>query len=144
MFTYGNIGKYKDRIHKSKFFKGKRTVRNILIVDDQRGIRLLLEEVFSREGYNVFQAVNGLEALSIIENNNIDCILLDMKIPGMNGFEILKQIRERNFVMPIFMMTAFGDQEMMEEAKNLGVVKYFTKPFNIFEVTKEVNDVLTA
>ncbi|MCP1143595.1 response regulator [Lysinibacillus endophyticus] len=119
-------------------------MRNILIVDDQRGIRLLLEEVFSREGYNVFQAVNGLEALTIIENNIIDCVLLDMKIPGMNGFEILKHIRERDFMMPIFMMTAFGDQEMMEEAKTLGVVRYFTKPFNIFEVTKEVNDLLTA
>ncbi|SOB89934.1 two-component system response regulator (stage 0 sporulation protein F) [Ureibacillus xyleni] len=119
-------------------------MRKILIVDDQRGIRLLLEEVFSREGYEVYQAINGLEALSIIKNNSIDCVLLDMKIPGMNGFEILQEIRSLNFTMPIFMMTAFGDQELMDEAKSLGVVKYFTKPFNIFEVTKEVNEVLAA
>lgn len=55
-------------------------MKKILIVDDQKGIRLLLNEVFSREGYKIFQAANGLEALKIMASNNIDCVLLDMKI----------------------------------------------------------------
>ena len=117
-------------------------MKKILIVDDQKGIRLLLNEVFSREGYKIFQAANGLEVLKIMASNNIDCVLLDMKIPGMNGIEILREIRKNNLNVPVFMMTAFDDNEIMDEANELGVMKYFTKPFNIFDIKNEVNEVL--
>ena len=117
-------------------------MKKILIIDDQRGIRLLLNEVFSKNMYKVYQAANGMEALQILENQPIDCILLDMRIPGMNGIEILREIRERNLDMPIFMMTAFEEEEMVAEAKRLGVIKFFTKPFNVFDLRNEVNDIL--
>ena len=65
-------------------------VKHILIVDDQLGIRLLLEEVFSQEGYKVSLASNGFEALELLKRNNIDGVLLDMKIPGMDGIQILR------------------------------------------------------
>ena len=57
----------------------------ILIVDDQYGIRVLLNEVFNKEGYKTFQAANGIQALDIVKNQRPDLVLLDMKIPGMDG-----------------------------------------------------------
>ncbi|MFC7685842.1 response regulator [Ureibacillus sp. GCM10028918] len=119
-------------------------MKKILIVDDQKGIRLLLNEVFSREGYQVHQAANGVEALKLIEREAIDCVMLDMKIPGMDGIEILKRIREKDLQMPVFMMTAFEGDDILVEANQLGIAKYFRKPFNILEVRDEVNTVLNG
>ena len=92
--------------------------------------------------YKVYQAANGMEALQILRDQPIDCILLDMRIPGMNGIEILREIRKRNLNMPVFMMTAFEEEEMVTEAKQLGVIKFFLKPFNVFDLRNEVNDTL--
>lgn len=119
-------------------------MKGILIVDDQQGIRLLLNEVFKKEGYKTFLAANGIEALHIFDQEKIDCVLLDMKIPGMSGIEILKQLKEKNKQIPVFMMTAYGEQEAVDEAMQLGVAKYFTKPFNIFEVRDEINKIISA
>ena len=117
-------------------------MKKILIVDDQKGIRLLLNEVFSREGYKVYQAPNGVEALNIIDKETIDCVMLDMKIPGMNGLEILKRIREKDIQIPVFMMTAFEGEEILNEANQYGMTKYFRKPFNILDVRDEVNAII--
>ncbi|GEK33245.1 response regulator [Kurthia sibirica] len=115
-------------------------MKKILIVDDQQGIRLLLNEVFKKEGYETYLAANGLEAIHFIENIMIDCMLLDMKIPGMNGIEILQHMHEMGQKMPIIMMTAYGEVALVEQAKSLGVIHYFTKPFDIFEVRNTVNN----
>ena len=117
-------------------------MRKILIIDDQPGIRLLLNEVFKKEGYTPLLAANGMEALKIFEEELIDCVLLDMKIPGMNGLEILEHLKEKNKRIPVIMMTAYGEQELIDEAMKLGASNYFTKPFNIFEVLEEVNEIL--
>ncbi|KYG90206.1 two-component system response regulator [[Bacillus] sp. KCTC 13219] len=114
----------------------------ILIVDDQQGIRLLLNEVFKKEGYETYLASNGIEALNIFKNEEIDCVLLDMKIPGMNGIEILRELRAQSDVINVVMMTAYGEQQLIDEAFQLGATKYFTKPFNIFEVRDAVNEIL--
>ena len=68
----------------------------ILIVDDQFGIRILLNEVLQKEGYDTFQAANGLQALDILNEHVPDLVLLDMKIPGMDGIEILKRMKVFN------------------------------------------------
>ncbi|MGM9949475.1 MAG: response regulator [Lysinibacillus sp.] len=117
-------------------------MRKILIIDDQPGIRLLLNEVFKKEGYAPLLAANGREALKIAEEETVDCVLLDMKIPGMNGLEILQHLKAKNERMPVIMMTAYGEQELIDEAMGLGASHYFTKPFNIFEVLEEVNGIL--
>lgn len=114
-------------------------MKGILIVDDQQGIRMLLNEVFKKEGFTTYLAANGFDAIKIAQENALDCVLLDMKIPGMDGLEILARLKEDHPELPVMMMTAYVEQHMMDRANELGVVKYFTKPFNIFEVRDEVN-----
>lgn len=117
-------------------------MKEILVVDDQQGIRLLLKEVFKKDGYIIHLAANGLDALRIVDEHNIACVLLDMKIPGMDGLEILKRLKEQKAQVPVVMMTAFGEQDLIDCAKNLGAVSFFTKPFNIFDIRNEVKMIL--
>lgn len=113
--------------------------KKLLIVDDQNGIRILLMEVFSSEGYDSFQAANGKLALEIVQHESPDLVLLDMKIPGMDGLEILKRIKEINTDIKVIMMTAYGELDMIKEATELGALMHFTKPFDIDEMRVAVN-----
>lgn len=111
----------------------------VLIVDDQNGIRVLLLEVFSSEGYTTFQASNGKLALEIVRKESPDLVLLDMKIPGMDGLEILKHIKSMNKEIKVIMMTAYGELDMIKESTELGALMHFTKPFDIDEMLNAVN-----
>ncbi|MDK8184012.1 MULTISPECIES: response regulator [unclassified Paenibacillus] len=113
--------------------------KKVLIVDDQNGIRVLLMEVFSSEGYTTYQASNGKIALEIVRDEVPDIVLLDMKIPGMDGLEILKQIKQMKPHMNVIMMTAYGELDMIKEATDLGALMHFTKPFDIDEMRVAVN-----
>ncbi|REK71708.1 response regulator [Paenibacillus paeoniae] len=113
--------------------------KKVLIVDDQNGIRVLLLEVFSSEGYHTFQAANGKLALEIVRLEAPDLVLLDMKIPGMDGLEILKHIKAIDPSIKVIMMTAYGELDMIKEATDLGALMHFTKPFDIDEMRMEVN-----
>lgn len=116
--------------------------KKVLIVDDQNGIRVLLVEVFSSEGYQTFQASNGKLALEIVKKESPDLVLLDMKIPGMDGLEILKHIKNIDQKMKVIMMTAYGELDMIKEATDLGALMHFTKPFDIDELRMAVNNQL--
>ncbi|MBP3965951.1 MULTISPECIES: response regulator [Paenibacillus] len=113
--------------------------KKVLIVDDQNGIRILLMEVFSSEGYTTFQAPNGKLALEIVRNEAPDLVLLDMKIPGMDGLEILKHVKAINKDIKVIMMTAYGELDMIKEATDHGALMHFTKPFDIDEMRMAVN-----
>lgn len=113
--------------------------KKVLIVDDQNGIRILLMEVFNSEGYTTMQAPNGKVALEIVRNDAPDLVLLDMKIPGMDGLEILKHIKEINPEIKVIMMTAYGELDMIKQATDLGALMHFTKPFDIDEMRLAVN-----
>lgn len=112
--------------------------KKILVVDDQYGIRLLLQEVFSKENVHIFQASNGKQALDIIQTEKPDLILLDMKMPGMDGLELLRRLRKFNTEAKVIMMTAYGELDMVAEASRLGALTHFTKPFDIEELRTEV------
>ncbi|MBA4602931.1 response regulator [Thermoactinomyces sp. AMNI-1] len=112
--------------------------KKILVVDDQYGIRLLLQEVFSKEDIHIFQASNGKQALEIIQAEKPDLILLDMKMPGMDGLELLRRLRKFNTEAKVIMMTAYGELDMVAEASQLGALTHFTKPFDIEELRTEV------
>ncbi|WP_282242990.1 response regulator [Psychrobacillus sp. NEAU-3TGS] len=117
-------------------------MKHILIVDDQLGIRMLLKEVFSQVKYEVSLAANGFEALEIANLGQIDGVLLDMKIPGMDGIQILKKLKDKWPDLPVMMMTAYGELNLIQEAMDLGASLYFTKPFDIFEVRDAVTKIL--
>ncbi|QJC50355.1 response regulator [Paenibacillus albicereus] len=113
--------------------------KKVLIVDDQNGIRVLLMEVFTSEGYTTYQASNGKLALEIVRSESPDLVLLDMKIPGMDGLEILKHVKAIDRSIKVIMMTAYGELDMIKEATDLGAVMHFTKPFDIDEMRLAVN-----
>lgn len=115
----------------------------VLIVDDQNGIRVLLMEVFTNEGYETFQAPNGKTALEIVREEDPDLVLLDMKIPGMDGLDILKHIKSINSSIKVIMMTAYGELDMIKEATELGAIMHFTKPFDIDEMRQAVQQQLS-
>lgn len=115
----------------------------ILIVDDQFGIRMLLTEVFKREGYRTFAAENGFKAIEIVKKTPPDVAILDMKIPGMDGIEILKRIKEIDVSIKVIFMTAYGELDVLEEGKALGALKNFSKPFDIDEMKATVKEILS-
>ena len=114
-------------------------MKSLLIVDDQKGIRLLLDEVFRREGFKITLAANGMEALQAVEREIPGCVLLDMKMPGLDGLEVLKRLKIGWPEIPVIIMTAYGEIELTEDALETGAMKYFTKPFDIYEVRDAVN-----
>lgn len=117
-------------------------MKRILIVDDQQGIRLLLKEVFEREGYETLIAGSGKEALELTEQACPDMVLMDMKMPGMDGIELLKRLKKRRHDCKVIMMTAYGEMGVIEESMNWGVVRYFTKPFDVFELRDAVRELI--
>ncbi|MEC3629826.1 sporulation initiation phosphotransferase Spo0F [Bacillus velezensis] len=114
----------------------------ILIVDDQYGIRILLNEVFHKEGYQTFQAANGIQALDIVTKERPDLVLLDMKIPGTDGIEILKRMKMIDESIRVIIMTAYGELDMIKESKELGALTHFAKPFDIDEIRDAVKKYL--
>ncbi|MCY8033000.1 response regulator [Bacillus sonorensis] len=114
----------------------------ILIVDDQYGIRVLLNEVFNKEGYQTFQAANGIQALDIVKKERPDLVLLDMKIPGMDGIEILKRMKVIDADIRVIIMTAYGELDMIQESKELGALTHIAKPFDIDEIREAVKTYL--
>ncbi|WP_017725964.1 response regulator [Halalkalibacterium ligniniphilum] len=120
--------------------EGVTNVKKILVVDDQYGIRVLLNEILQKDGYTMFQAANGVQALTIVEEEAPDLVLLDMKIPGMDGLEILRRTKEINPDIDVIMMTAYGELNMINEAMQLGAVTHFAKPFDIDDVRAVIKE----
>ncbi len=115
----------------------------ILVVDDQLGVRRLLFETFREDQHEVEMASNGAEAIQLLKNYGPDLILMDMKMPGMNGIETLRQIRASDESVDVIMMTAYGDAQNMEQAKELGILYYMGKPFDLFELRDRVRKILS-
>ena len=115
---------------------------NILIVDDQPGVRKFLSEAFTEEGYHVDTASNGVEAVKKAGAKLPSLILLDVKMPGMSGLETLEGLRQIAPDIPVVMMTAYGELDIIAEAKKRGVKCYINKPFDLYEVRYLVKGLL--
>lgn len=116
-------------------------VRNIIIVEDDEDIADSIRYNLDREGFRVRVAVTGEEALSLILNGPPSLILLDLNLPGMNGFEICRRLREEpsTATIPILMLTARADETDKVLGLNMGADDYITKPFSMRELVARVN-----
>jgi DNA-binding response OmpR family regulator len=113
----------------------------ILVVDDIEDIRSLLQEALQANGYSTLEAADGREALSIIETEPPDLVILDIAMPVMSGFQVLRQLR-KNSDIPVIMLSARTDTVDKVESLELGADDYITKPFEIAEMTARVEAVL--
>ncbi len=103
---------------------------SILIVDDEKNYPLVLSAVLEEEGYETLTANSGHEALEILKNSDVDLVLTDMKMPVMDGVQLLEQIKIRDPELPVIMMTAHGTVERAVEAMQKGAYNYILKPFD--------------
>ncbi|MCB2154747.1 sigma-54 dependent transcriptional regulator [bacterium] len=110
------------------------TSAKILIVDDEENIRFVLSEVLSREGFEPHQAVNGLDAVEKCKAEPFDIVIMDLRMPKLDGMEAMKQIREHNPEVLVLIITAHGTQKTALEAIQNGAYDYFSKPFDLTEV----------
>ncbi|WP_093793883.1 response regulator [Sporomusa acidovorans] len=116
----------------------------ILVIDDQPGIRRLLTEVLQDEGYHVITAANGYEGIQAALTVNPNVILMDMKMPGMDGIEALKELKRQGQGDQVIMMTAYGELDMVNEAKEAGMRDYITKPFDIISLCQIIQNNIGA
>ena len=118
--------------------------KKILIVDDEDHIRELLKFNLKKNGYIVYMANDGLNGLKLAREKQVDLILLDLMLPGMDGFEVCKEIRRDNIIsnVPIIMLTAKSEEIDKILGLELGADDYITKPFSIRELSARIKALL--
>jgi two-component system, response regulator, stage 0 sporulation protein F len=114
----------------------------ILIVDDEEGLREGLSKLLEDEGYAVECAEDGEKALNIVRSTHIDLMLTDMRMPGMSGIELLKQVRKIREEIGVIILTGYGEIESYIEAMNFGAMEYVSKPFKVNELKFIVSKIL--
>ncbi|VBB06370.1 Hypothetical protein LUCI_1601 [Lucifera butyrica] len=116
------------------------TKETVLVIDDQPAIRRLLTEVLSESGYMVATASDGYEGLQKAKELKPALILMDMKMPGMDGIETLKELRRLGQGDKVVMMTAYGELDLVNEAREIGAYAYITKPFDIIALCRMIQE----
>jgi DNA-binding NtrC family response regulator len=114
----------------------------ILIVDDEEVLRDVLDAVLRREGFDVLSAASGEEALSLLDTEEVDLVILDVMLPGISGIDTLRAIRISNPALPVIVITAFSSIDGAIEAMKFGAFHYIPKPFKNEEVVLTVNKAL--
>jgi len=109
----------------------------VLVVDDEHALRRLLRLYLEREGYTVLEADNGLDGLSLLRRGGIDVALIDVMLPELDGFEVVRRIRGESGV-PIILLTARGEEAHRVAGLELGADDYVVKPFSAPEVVARV------
>ena len=117
--------------------------RSILVVDDEEALRTVLSSELSSEGYLVDTASDGDEAITILQGKSFDLVLLDIKMPRVDGFEVLKFIKKTNPVMKVIMLTAFADLKNAIESKKLGAEDFISKPYDLVDLLTTIERVLS-
>ncbi len=110
----------------------------ILVVDDDRDSRDIAATMLERAGYRTRRAESGTECLRIVESEPIDLVLLDVMMPGMDGFEVCAKLREAGKRVPIILLTARDDMDARLEGMHQGVSEFLTKPINRLELFARV------
>jgi DNA-binding NtrC family response regulator len=116
--------------------------KTILIVDDEKDFCTVLSDSLSQDRYQVFTALNGKTALQLAKKEKPDLMLLDIKMPGMDGIEVLRKTKKMKKEIVVIMFTAYGTLETARKAMKLGAYDYVTKPVDLFLLKSLVKEVL--
>lgn len=117
---------------------------NILVVDDEDALRNVLSSELQSEGYSVASAADGDEAIAIVQQNTFDLVLLDIKMPRVDGFEVLRFIKERYPSTKVIMLTGFADLKNAIESKKLGAEDFVSKPYDLVDLLTTIERVLSS
>ena len=109
----------------------------IMVVDDEQAIRTLLKRTLEMEGWEVILAEDGRSALAMMEKREPDLVILDINMPGLDGFQVLERIRQHSNV-PVIMLTGIGEVTTLGNALSLGADDYVKKPFSARELIARV------
>ena len=115
---------------------------NILIVEDDKNLRKLIVTCLKKNSYNTYEAFNGNEALEVLDQNYIDLIISDVMMPEMDGFQLIKELRDSKYKTPILLITAKSDIKDKKKGFLLGADDYMVKPINIEELLLRVQVLL--
>lgn len=115
---------------------------NILVVEDDKHTRKLLETILKREGYGVLKAEDGVVAMEVLDNHHIDLIILDIMMPNMDGYEFAKELRDANCMIPILMATAKQLPEDKKKGFIVGTDDYMIKPIDTEEMILRIKALL--
>jgi DNA-binding NtrC family response regulator len=116
----------------------------VLIVDDEPDILDLMEEEFSYCGYQTITAICGNDAINVLETQDIDIVVSDYKMPNGNGMAVLTYVNSMNKKIPIFFFVSGQADVSIEDALKAGAKKFFTKPFDLDELIKEIETCITV
>jgi DNA-binding response OmpR family regulator len=119
-------------------------ITKLLVVDDEVEICDFLKTFFEERNYKVFTALNGETALRLVEREKPAIVLLDIKMPGLDGIEVLKRIKALHPTAKVIMVTAIETRDKIEEATRLGADNYITKPLSLEYLETDVRDKLES
>lgn len=119
-------------------------MKKVLIIDDDRDMRRLLTDIIKSEGYTPLNARDGKKALREVRTHSPDVVLLDIRLPGMNGMKVLEEIKEIDECLAVIMLTGYGDIKDAVKAIKLGAFDYITKPFENEDIINNIKNALQA
>lgn len=114
----------------------------VLIADDEKNMRWVLSQALEAEGYEVFEAADGKEALTAVAEHEPEVVILDHKMPAPDGMEVLRRLRSKGHRFPVIMLTAHGNVQTAVEAMKAGANEYLTKPFDLDELKLSIEKAL--
>jgi DNA-binding response OmpR family regulator len=103
----------------------------VLVIDDEQGIRALLDTLLRRKGYQVIVAESGQKGLECFHREHPDVLVLDLKMPEMDGFTVLQQVRSLDPIIPVIILTGAGTAETEQRVRAMGVTEYVEKEFSL-------------
>ena len=119
-------------------------MKKLLFIDDEPELLNIFRKAFTKEHYEVFTATSGLEGLKIARKEKPALIVIDMRMPKLDGLEILKRLRKSDKKTKVVMLTGYGTAGLIREASELGISDFVAKPFDLHALQRLIKEVLNS